>query len=294
MSLKTSIMAAAAMSLIAGGLALAAAPANATTGTCLGEQFPTSGPVSCGGLFLPGMNPAGGTQPNSGTLTLTTPSSNYWNAPLSFDLYNPSDQKQDFTVYERCIAAPSTQAVVPSDAYPCGSATTTNPGSNTVYNKASNLPEFVTEVTPLGQHLGSGLNSPSNLCISWEALPVGPKGKYRFVMVERTCNSLGATFYPAKDDGGASPSGTGISGTVTSPNPYQTFTAIPGNGGDVIVNEALSHNFHNDFYAVDDQALGYPSGRALLYLENDGKNQIAKFNGCNGAVITTGVEYACA
>ena len=281
MSLKTSIMAAAAMSLIAGGLALAAAPANATTGTCLGEQFPTSGPVSCGGLFLPGMDPSSSGQPNSGTLTLTTPSTNYWNAPLSFDLYSPSDQKQDFTVYERCTSVGGTR----TDALPCGTG-------SPVLNPASNLPEFVTEITPEGAHIGGAINSPSNLCISWEALPVGPKGKYRFVMVERTCDSLGAVFTAGIDDG--SSGGTGVTGVVVDPNPYQTFTAIPGNGGDVIVNEALSHNFHNDFYAVDDQALGYPSGRALLYLENDGKNQIAKFNGCNGAVITTGVEYACA
>ena len=96
------------------------------------------------------------------------------------------------------------------------------------------------------------------------------------------------------DDGATTPiSGTGISGTVVDPNPYQTFTAIPGNGGDLIANEALSHNFHNLMYVVDDKGLGYPTGAAILYPENDGKNQIAKFAGCNGAVLTTGVEYAC-
>ena len=236
-----------------------------------------------------------GPQPNSGTLALTTSASgNYWNSPLSFGLYNPSDSKQDFTVYEVCNAVDPVVADR-TETNPCGTGT----GDTPVFNAASNKPLFVTEVTPLGKHLDpTGINGPGNLCVSWEALPIGPHHKYRFAMVERTCNSLGATFYAGIDDGtapGPAPArtGTGVTGVVTSSNPYQTFSAIPGNGGDLIANEALSHNFHNLLYVVDDKALGYPSGPAILYPENDGSNQIAQFAGCNGAVLTTGVSYTC-
>ena len=102
MGFKNIAVSLAAAGLVAGGLALMAGPAGATTGTCLGTQNPVSGPVSCGGLFLPGMETSS-SQPDGGTLSLTTSASgNYWNSPLSFGLYNSSDPKQDFTVYERC------------------------------------------------------------------------------------------------------------------------------------------------------------------------------------------------
>ena len=81
---------------------------------------------------------------------------------------------------------------------------------------------------------------------------------------------------------------------MLSPNPFQTFAAIPGNGGDLIANDVLSHNFHNLLYVVDDKAFGYPSGAAILYPENDQRNQITMFDGCNGAVISTGVTFVCA
>jgi hypothetical protein len=279
----------AAGAVLAAALAFAAAwPARATTGTCLGTQNPVSGPVSCGGLFLPKMNPAGGVQPNTGTLSLTTPPSDYWNAPLSFDLYSPSDSRQDFTVYERCTAAGPVGTR--TEANPCGT------GGTPVLNAASGEPEFVTEVTPLGKHLGGALNTIGNLCVSWEALPIGPHHRFRFAMVERTCNTFGATFYAGIDDGifpNPPYSNTGVTGIVVSPNLFQTFAAVPGNGGDLIANDALSNNFHNLLYVVDDRAFGYPSGAAILYPENDGANQIASFLGCNGAVLTTGVSFTC-
>jgi len=276
---------------LAGGLVLAAAAltttwataGHATTGTCLGTQNPVSGPVSCGGLYLPGMDPNPAGQPNAGTLTLTTPPANFWNAPLSFDLYSPSDSRQDFTLYERCTSVGG----VRTETNPCGSGTP-------VLNAASNQPEFVAEITPFGHHLGAGLNTPGNLCISWVAQRIGPNHRFRFSMVERTCDTFGAVFTAGIDDGlNAPPNNTGVTGVVVSPNPFQTFAAIPGNGGDVIANDALSHNFRDLLYVVDDQGLGYPSGRAILYPENDNRNQIAAFIGCNGAVITTGVSYNC-
>jgi len=296
-SFKAKIAGAAVAALAIGGLAMAAAPsASATTGTCLGTQNPVSGPVSCGGLFLPGLAPAADSsgQPDAGTLSLTS-ASDYWNAPVTFSLYSPSLSTQDFTLYEVCAAAPAT----PTDALPCGSV------ANTVYNPAAGEPEFVTEVTPNGAHLNKFINgavdtqitmgplsgNPNNLCISEEGLNNGPKKALRWDMVDRFCNTGGAVFYAGSDDG---PAGTGIAGTVVDPNKWQTFSAIPGNGGDLIANDQLSSGFKsNALHVVDDKGNGYPAGTAIVYAENDGKNQIASFVGCNGAVITTGVSYDC-
>lgn len=264
------------------GVAVTWTAASATTGTCLGTQFPVSGPVSCGGLFLPGMGPAPSTTVSAASLTLTA-NQDFWNAPITFGLYSASSSKQDFSVYERCVAAP----VGATDALPCGST------GNTVYNAASGQPEFVAEVTPLGHHLGGTINNGGNLCISEEGLHTGPHHALRWHMVERTCDTSGAFFRAATDDG---PAGTGISGTVTSPNPWQTFAAVPtgaGLGGDLIANDELSNNFHNTLFVVDDAGLGYPAGSALVFPENDQKNQVAEFLGCNGAVLVTGVSNDC-
>jgi|HubBroStandDraft_6_1064221.scaffolds.fasta_scaffold00062_31 hypothetical protein len=279
----------AAGAILTTGLAVTSATmANATTATCLGTQNPVSGPVSCGGLYLPGMDPAPSGQPNAGTLSLTA-SSDFWNALITFGPFTGSLSTQDFTVYERCTSVGGTR----TETNPCGTGTP-------VLNAASGRPEFVAEVTPLGAHIGGALNSISNLCISWEALPVGPQHKLRIQMVERTCDTFGATFYAGIADGlNAPPANTGVPGAVTSPNPYQTFAAVPGgpcgtlSSCDVIANDALSSNFHNRLWVVDDQAFSYPAGRALLYPENDGRNQLAAFFGCNGAVLTTGVASSC-
>lgn len=283
---------------------VAAGTAEATTGTCLGTQNPVSGSVSCGGLFLPGMNPAAGVQPDSGSLTLTA-AADYWDAPITFSPYNPSLATQDFTVYERCAYSPAVPGgITAATVFNAGSRTEANPcGSvgpsvgSPVLNAASGRSEFVAEVTPLGKHLGAGLNDIGNLCISWEAQRIGPNHKFRFAMVERTCDTYGAFFIAPIDDGvAANPpySNTGVPGIVVNGvNPFQTFAAIPANGGDLIANDALSGNFFNHPFVVDDKAQAYPGGQAILYPENNGKNQIASFIGCNGAVITTGVTYAC-
>lgn len=275
--------------LPAGILVAVATGASGTTGTCLGTQNPVSGPVSCGGLFLPGMDPAPAGQPNSGSLALTTPAANFWNAPISFGLYSGSDSRQDFKLFERCSTT----------AGPVGTRTEANPcgtGSTPVLNAASNRPEFVAEVTPLGAHLGGAINSIGNLCLSEQGRHDGPRHHLRWHMVERTCNTGGAVFTEGIADG-TSPSppfsNTGVVGTVVSPNPWQTFAAIPSGGGDVIANDILSNNFHNTLFVVDDRGSGYPSGQAIVFPENDQKNQIAEFAGCNGAVITTGVSYNC-
>jgi hypothetical protein len=292
---------AAAMALaVLGVTAWMAGGANATTGTCLGTQNPVSGPVSCGGLFLPGMGPAPSTTVGPASLTLTA-TSDFFNAPITFAPYSAGNQHQDFTVYERCTI-PVGPLASRTEINPCGT------GSSAVLNAASGQPEFVTEVTPLGHHLGAttvnGATSQlsqqlSNLCVSFEGQRVGPHGKIRHVLVERTCDTFGATFYQGVTDG-TSPnppfSQTGVTGVVTSPNPYQTDAAIPtgaGLGGVIIANEVLSGNFHNTLWVLDDQGLGYPSGRAIFYPENDQKNQVAEFLGCNGAVIATGLSDDC-
>jgi hypothetical protein len=299
-------LALAAALAVLGVTAWMAGGAQATTGTCLGTQNPVSGPVSCGGLFLPGMGPAPSTTVGSASLTLTTPPTNFWNAPLSFGLYSAGSSRQDFKLYERCnsVGAPATRTESnPCSGTPiatCLSAPLT--AGCPVFNFASSQPEFVTEVAPLGHHIGGAINSLSNLCISFETQHVGPMHRPRHVMVERTCNSLGATFYEGIDDGLTGPfphppyDNTGVTGVVTSPNPFQTFSAIStsaGPGGVIIANEVLSGNFHNHLFVVDDQGLGYPSGRAILYPENDQKNQVASFVGCNGAVIATGLSGDC-
>jgi len=284
MNFRRRFAALAASAALAAGSLLAAlsSPASATTATCLGTSNPVSGSVSCGGLFLPGMDPSPAGQPNAGSLSLTA-AADYWNAPITFSLFSPSATSQDFTVYERCTSVGGTR----TETSPCGTGTP-------VLNAASGRPEFVAEITPNGAHIGGALNSIGNLCVSWEALPIGPHHAYRFQMVERTCDTFGAVFYAGIADGlNPPPNNTGVPGVVTSPNPYQTFAAVPGNGGDLVANDALSHNFRDVLYVVDDQALHYPSGNGILYPENDGRNQIGQFAGCNGAVITTGVSYAC-
>jgi hypothetical protein len=288
--LRRILMLAAAAVMAAGTGVAATWPAAATTGTCLGTQAPVSGPVSCGGLYLPGMDPAPAGQPNGGTLSLTA-NADFWNAPITFGPWTGSLATQDLTPYERCTSVGGTR----TEANPCGTGTP-------VLNAASGRPEFVTEVTPFGAHIGGAINNINNLCISWEALPVGPQHHLRIQMVERTCDTFGATFYAGVADG-ISPnppfSNTGVPGAVTSPNLFQTFAAVPGGpcgtlaSCDLIANDALSNNFHNVLWVVDDQAFGYPTGRALLYRENDGRNQMAAFFGCNGAVLTTGVADSC-
>lgn len=280
----------AAGAVLAAGIGVAVGwPAQATTGTCLGTQNPVSGPVSCGGLFLPGMGPAPSSTVNTSSLTLTTPPVNFWNAPLSFDLYSASDSRRDFTLYERCTFPVG----------PVGTRTETNPcgtGSTPVLNFASSQPEFVAEITPFGHHIGAAINNIANLCISEQGRHDGPRHRLRWHMVERTCDTGGAFFYAGIDDGifpNPPYSNTGVQGIVTSPNPWQTFAAVPSNGGDVIANDALSNNFHNTLFVVDAAGAGYPAANALVFPENDQKNQIAKFIGCNGAVITTGVSFNC-
>ena len=262
--------------------------ADATTGTCLGTQNPVSGPVSCGGLYLPGMDPSPAGQPNAGTLTLTA-AANFWNAPITFSLYSASAATQDFTLYERCTS-PVGPVGTRTELNPCGT------GSTPVLNAASNRPEFVAEVAPLGAHLGGAINSISNLCLSEQGRHDGPWHRLRWHMVERTCDTNGAVFTEGIADG-LSPnppfSNTGVVGTVVSPNPWQTFAAVPSSGGDVIANDILSNNFHNTLFVVDDRGSGYPAGQALVFPENDQRNQVAAFIGCNGAVITTGVSFNC-
>ena len=80
---------AAAATMAAGGFLAVTWTAGATTGTCLGTQNPVSGPVSCGGLFLPGMGPAPSTTVGSASLTLTA-NADFWNAPITFSLYSAS------------------------------------------------------------------------------------------------------------------------------------------------------------------------------------------------------------
>ena len=282
--------------VLALGVAMAA---DATTGTCLGTQNPVSGPVSCGGLYLPAMNPSGGIQPSTGSLTLTA-AQDFWDAPITFSLYNSNLQTQDFTVYERCTFG--SPAGTRTETNPCGSPTpaacaaTPSMAGCPVLNVASSRPEFVAEITPLGQHLGGAINNIGNLCISWEAQRIGPAHKFRFAMVERTCDTYGAFFTGGTDDGiFPSPpfSNTGVPGIVVNPNPFQTFAAIPAGGGDLIANDALSHNFFDVLFVVDDKGLAYPNGAAILYPENGQKNQVSAFIGCNGAVLTTGVHFTC-
>ena len=298
----------AASALIAGSLALAAAsPAGATTGTCLGTQNPVSGPVSCGGLFLPGMDPSPAGQPNAGTLTLTA-ASDYWNAPLTFSLYSPAASSQDFTVYERCSYSPpvpggitAATTFVPgtrNESNPCGTVTGGFVGSP-VLNSASNQPEFVAEVTPLGKHLGGAINNINNLCVSEEGVFDGPLHNghpaLRWHMVQRTCDTNGAFFVAGIDDGlNPPPDNTGVPPIVVNGvNPWQTFAAVPTIGGDLIANDMLSNNFLNTLFVVDDRAGGYPNGTAIVYPQNLQRNQVGQFIGCNGAVLTTGVSFTC-
>lgn len=289
---------------VLGVAAWIAGGAEATTGTCLGTQNPVSGPVSCGGLFLPAKG--SGIQPNGTSLTLTA-ASDFWNAPITFQLYSPSRADQDFTVYERCSYSPPV-TITALTVFNPGSRTEANPcgavgvsAGSPVLNAASSEPEFVAEVTPLGHHAGGALNSPGNLCVSEQGVFDGPlrNGHHalRWHMVERTCATYGARFVAGIDDGVApNPpfSDTGVPGIVVNGvNPWQTFAAVPGAGGDVIANDILSGNFLNTLFVVDDRAGGYPSGQAIVFPENDGGNQVAKFIGCNGAVLTTGVSFTC-
>ncbi len=285
MSVRNKVAAAFAGLVVAGGLALAASPANAVTGTCTNVATPISAPIGCGGVYLP--LDGSGIQPNSTSLSLTA-ASDFWNAPVTVTPYNAADSTQDFTVYEVCNFTTGNAPVAPTQATPCGT------NGSPIIDPISGRDEFVAEVTPLGQHLDpAGINGTGNLCLSVEAVNDGPvhHGHHavRWHVVLRTCNTYNAHFTAGSPNGGP-----GIAGVVNFANHFQTWSPIPANGGYVLGNNALSNNFANHPFVLDKRGGGLGSGPVIAYPENDQANQIWKVVGCTNPVtsLTPGF-YSC-
>jgi hypothetical protein len=279
------ITALAAGAVLAAALALAVTwPARATTATCTNVATPVTQPIGCGGIFLPLLG--SGIQPNATSRTLTAASPS-WNSPVTLSPYDPARSDQDLTVYEVCAFAVGNSPVSPSPTGtipgPCGT------NGAPVIDPLSGFNEYVAEVTPLGQHLGGTLNSLGNLCLSVQGVRNGPRHGLRWHVVLRTCNTYGAHFTAG------SPSGLthGIAGVVNLANRFQTWSPIPAAGGYVLGNNALSNNFRNTPFVLDDAAFR-PGGPLLAYPENDGANQVWKVIGCTDPVtqLTPGF-FAC-
>ena len=247
------------------GLAAAASPAKATTGTCLNIATPISAPIGCGGLYFSGLG--AGIQPNGTSLTLTATSAS-WNAHVTDTIYDPSRSDQDWTVYQRCLV----NAGPRSAAFPCGTL-------GTPAMDPDGQAEFVAEFTPLGHHVGGALNNSANLCLSVQGTNNGPGGALRWRTVLRTCNSFGAVFLAGFPDGSS-----GTTGIVISPNPWQTWSPFgPVGSGFVFANNQLNNVF-NRKYVLDVPGSSHVPGAWLLaFPENDQPNQVGRIIGCTGA-----------
>jgi len=262
---------------LAGGLLLAAAltttwatASHAVTGTCLNIATPISAPIGCGGLYFSGLG--SGIQPNATSLTLTATSPN-WNAHVIDAPYDPARSDQDWTVYQRC----NTVSGPRSAALPCGTL-------GTPTQDPDGQAEFVAELTPLGHHIGAAINTQANLCLSVEGVLNGPvvHGHHalRWRTVLRTCDTNGAIFTAGFPDGSS-----GVTGVVTSPNPWQTWSPFgPVGSGFVFANNALSGNIFNHPLVLDVPGSSHVPGQWLLaFPENDQANQVGRIVGCTGA-----------
>ncbi len=263
-------LAAAAFLAVPGVTAWMAGAADATTGTCLNIATPVSQPVGCGGLHFSGLGT--GIQPNASSLTLTAASAS-WNAHVTDAPYDPARSDQDWTVYQRCNLVSG----VRSSAFPCGTL-------GTATQDPDGQAEFVAELTPLGHHIGTAINTQANLCLSVEGVLNGPvrNGHHalRWRTVLRTCGTNGAVFTAGFPDGSS-----GTTGVVTSPNPWQTWSPFgPAGTGFVFANNMLSGNAFNHAFVLDVPGSSHVPGQWLLaYPENDQPNQVARIIGCTGA-----------
>jgi hypothetical protein len=261
----TALAAALALAVL-GVTAWMAGAADATTGTCLNIATPISQPIGCGGAYFSGLG--SGIQPNGTSLTLTA-SAPSWNAHVIDAPYDPARSDQDFTVYQRCTTVSGPR----SAAFPCGTL-------GTPTQDPDGQAEFVAEFTPLGHHIGAAINTPANLCLSVEGVFNGPHGALRWRTVLRTCDTNGAVFTAGFPDGSS-----GVTGIVTSPNPWQTWSPFgPVGSGFVFANNMLSGNLFNHPFVLDVPGSSHVPGQWLLaFPENDQANQVARIIGCTGA-----------
>jgi len=258
---------------LAAGAVLAAAlavtgtlTARATTGTCTNIATPISAPIGCGGLYFAGLG--SGIQPNGTSLALTASSAS-WNAHVADAIYDPARSDQDWTVYQRCLVLSGPR----SAAFPCGTL-------GTAAEDPDGQAEFTAEFTPLGHHIGGVINSTGNLCLSVEGVLNGPGGALRWRDVLRWCHSNGAVFTAGFPDGSS-----GVTGVVTSPNPWQTWSPFgPVGDGFVFANNMLSGNAFNHPFVLDVPGASHVPGAWLLaYPENDKGNQVGRLAACTGA-----------
>ena len=253
--------------------------AHATTATCTNIAHPVAAPVGCGGVYLPLLG--SGTQPDGTSLTLTA-ADDFWNGHVTVQPYDPASSAQDFTVFEVCSAA--------APPPPAGLTDSCGPGTNPVTDPLSGQAEFVAEATPDGQHLGAShnLNDPGNLCLSVERVTSWIRGHRaaRWRTVLRTCNTGGASFTAGSPSSPPS-AGNGTGGSVTSPNPWQTWSPVPADGGYVLANNELSNGYHtNTPFVLDDTGGGGPGTWLTAYQETDQPNQVWKVIGCTNPVTS--------
>jgi len=260
---KGKLAASAGVLALAGGMGAAAlaGPASATTSTCTNIAHPTSPPIGCGGIYLPGLG--NGTQPNASSLTLSATGS-VWNSKVVIEPYSASDSSEDWTVFQY------------------------NLGGVQVKDPLDGQGEYVAMYTPDGVplgHTGSGpvttadWNSSANLCLSVEK----PAGWKHWWTVLRTCSSAGAAFTPGTPNGGA-----GNPGIVTSANQWQVFSPVPVTGGYVLAEDTVSNGFHshNTLETLNDTGWGGPGTWQMLYPESDTANSIWKVVGCTNPVTS--------
>jgi hypothetical protein len=261
----TALAAALALAVL-GVTAWMAGGADAVTGTCLNIATPISQPIGCGGLYFSGLG--AGIQPNASSLTLTAASAS-WNAHVVDAPYDSANSAQDWSVSQRCLSVSGPR----SAAFPCGTL-------GVPAQDPDGQAEFVAEFTPLGHHIGGALNTPGNLCLSVEGVFNGPRGALRWRTVLRTCDTNGAVFTAGFPDGSS-----GVTGIVTSPNPWQTWSPFgPVGSGFVFANNMLSGNLFNHPYVLDVPGSSHVPGQWLLaFPENDQANQTGRIVGCTGA-----------
>jgi hypothetical protein len=276
--------------LAAGGVALAAGSARATTATCTNIATPVSAPIGCGGLYLPGMGT--GTQPDGTSLTLTA-DGNQFDAAVRVQAYDPSNSLQDFTVFQVCDTVIGTRT--PAD--PCGSGTTAK-------NPVNGQGEYIAMLTPDGTSTDWPPSSPSlgdasnDFCLSVTEVTrtVNKKPAKRWVTVLRNC-AVDAGFIPGKPD---TPADAGTPGVVTgNVNPWQVWSPIAsGASGYVLAEDYLSDNFKNTPYVLDDSGYGGAGTQQLAYPLKDPSqnvsNQVWKVVGCTNPVVDlTPGFYSC-
>jgi hypothetical protein len=265
-----------AAAAVAGGLALASLPAQATTLTCTHSAGATTAPVGCGGLQS--------ASTTHGTLDLAvlgtgTASGNYFNSPVGVLTDSQGSTREDFTVFAE------------------GGMITGGPG---------NLGRYVAMYTPDGRisswtHVSGPVGvgqpapgesftaGPSDLCLSVVSVNDGPSHAARWHTVLRNCNTNGT--FTIGTDTTTAPTENAVS--FGRANQWQVWAPVTGANGLLLVNSTLSHGFRsgNVQYVLDIRGGGGSGTGTLAFPENDALNQEWSIIGCTHPADQLGTGY---